>query len=34
MTDAQQRAAAKIFAKTGKIGDMKKETARYFGWNY
>ena len=24
----------KYLQKTGKIGDMKKETARYFGWNY
>ena len=28
MTDTQQRAAAKAFAKTGKTVDMKKATVR------
>lgn len=31
MTDAQQRAAAKIFAKTGKIGDMKRRQPDILG---
>lgn len=34
MTDTQQRVAAKVFAKNWKIGDMKKEISRYFGWSY
>ena len=34
MTDTQQRAAAKAFAKTGKTVDMKKATARSSGWSF
>lgn len=34
MIDAQQRAAAKAFAKTGKIVDMKREIARFSGWSF
>ena len=34
MTDAQQRAAAKAFAKNWKDRGYERETARFSGWSF